>query len=88
MGSRENLHLIERYTRVAPDLLMYRVTIDDPTVFARQWTVELPLTKLDDTKNPIYEAACHEGNHAMVSILAGARALEKAQAARALKKRQ
>jgi hypothetical protein len=74
--------LTERYTRVAPDLLMYRVTIDDPTVFARSWTIELPLTKIDDRANPIYEAACHEGNHAMVGILAGARALEKEQAGR------
>jgi hypothetical protein len=79
-GSREKLHLIERYTRTGPDLLMYRVTIDDPSAFASQWTIELPLTRIDDKANSIYEAACHEGNHAMVGILAGARALEKEQA--------
>jgi len=81
-GSRQNLHLIERYTRVAPDMIIYRVTIDDPTVFTRSWTIELPLTKSDDKANSIFEAACHEGNYAMTSILAGARALEREQAAK------
>jgi hypothetical protein len=81
-GSRQNLHLIERYTRVAPDMIIYRVTIDDPTVFTRSWTIELPLTKSDDKANAIFEAACHEGNYSMTSILAGARAQEREQAAK------
>jgi hypothetical protein len=81
-GSAENLHLIERYTRAGADLLMYRVTIDDPTTFTRPWTIELPLTKLDEKANQIYESACHEGNYALTSILAGARAQEKAAGAK------
>jgi hypothetical protein len=76
-GSRDNLHLVERYTRVAPDMILYRVTIEDPTVFTAPWTFELPLTKADEKANQIFEAACHEGNYAMTTILAGARALEK-----------
>jgi len=76
-GSREGLHLVERYTRTAPDLLTYRVTIEDPAAFTRPWTVELPLTRSDDKANTIFESACHEGNHSMVGILAGARALEQ-----------
>ena len=76
-GSRDGLHLVERYTRTAPDVLMYRVTIDDPSVFSRLWTVEIPLLRADDKANHIYEAACHEGNQSMVGILAGARALER-----------
>lgn len=76
-GSRSGLHLIERYTREGPDLMMYRVTVEDPAVFTAAWTFELPLSKANDKANQIFEAACHEGNYAMTSILAGARLLEK-----------
>lgn len=76
-GSRDRLHLVERYTRVARDLIMYRATIDDPTTFTKPWTFELPLTKGDDKENRIFEAACHEGNYALTGILAGARVKER-----------
>jgi len=76
-GSRENLELVERFTRAGPDLLIYRVTVTDPTTFSRPWTIELPLTKLSEKENKIYESACNEGNYAMVGILAGARARER-----------
>jgi hypothetical protein len=79
-GAGENLHLTERYTRTGPDLLVYRITVEDPTTFTRPWTIELPLTKLDEKANQIYESACHEGNYALTSILAGARALEREKA--------
>lgn len=61
MGSRDNLHLLERFRRVGPDLLMYHATIDVPTVFTRPWTIEVPLTKRDDKANQIFESACYEG---------------------------
>ena len=73
-GSDENLHLIERFTRVGADMLMYQFTIDDPTAFTRPWTVAIPMTRTDDQ---IYEYACHEGNYAMGGMLRGARAQEK-----------
>ena len=79
-GSQGNLHLVERFTRVAPDLVMYEVTIEDPTVWTAPWTVEIPVTEVDNERNQIFEAACHEGNYAMTSILAGARAQEAASA--------
>ena len=76
-GASENLHLVERYTRAAADLVMYEVTVEDPTVWGETTgTAEIPLTIADNKANQIYEAACHEGNYAMVSILAGARNLE------------
>jgi hypothetical protein len=78
-GSRENLHLIERYTRVGPDSVTYRATIEDPSTFTKSWTFELPLSKADEKKNQIFEAACHEGNYALTTILAGARANDKTQ---------
>jgi hypothetical protein len=79
-GADENLHVVERITRVSPDAMLYKFTIDDPTAFTKPWTGELPLTA---APGPIYEYACHEGNYAIVDILAGARADEKkAEAAR------
>ncbi|HWW87246.1 MAG TPA: hypothetical protein VNZ26_26795 [Vicinamibacterales bacterium] len=70
-GSDENLHLIERFTRLDADTLMYEFTIDDPSAFTKPWTVALPMTRMDE---PIYEYACHEGNYALGNILKGARA--------------
>ena len=80
-GSRENLHLTERFTRAGPDLLMYNITVEDPTVWTKPWTMEVPLTKADNKENLIFEAACHEGNYALTSILAGARLQEQKAAA-------
>jgi hypothetical protein len=73
-GSDGNLHLIERFTRIDPDTILYRFTVDDPTAFTKPWTGEAPMTK---TPGPLYEYACHEGNYAMTNILSGARAEEK-----------
>ena len=81
-GSGRDLHVIERFTRVDPDTIIYRFTVDDPTTWTRSWTAELPMTKI---KGPIYEFACHEGNYDMVNNLTAARAQEKA-AAEAAKK--
>jgi hypothetical protein len=80
-GSKENLHLVERFTRTSGDELIYRVTISDPTAFTAPWTIEVPYTLSDGRKNQVFESSCHEGNYAMVAILAGARALEKEKAA-------
>ena len=76
-GSGEQLHLVERFTPVAADLIMYEATVDDPQAWTRPWTIELPLQRIDNQENQIFEAACHEGNYAMTSILAGARVLER-----------
>ena len=70
-----NLHLTERFTRVEPGVLMYEATIDDPTVWTRPWTYQVPMTFNDQ---PLYEYACHEGNYGLENILAGARAEEAA----------
>jgi hypothetical protein len=76
-GTSEDLRLTERFTRAAADLLLYRVTIDDPRSFTRSWTFEAPLTLMDNKENLIFESACYEGNYALTSMLAGARALER-----------
>ncbi len=72
-GSSENLHVIERFRRVDASTILYRATIDDPSTFSKQWTMEYPFLA---TAGPVYEYACHEGNYAMPDILGGARKLE------------
>jgi hypothetical protein len=70
-GSDEHLHLIERFTRLGPDTIEYRFTMDDPSIWTRPWTASVPLTRVD---GPMYEYACHEGNARSVEgILRGAR---------------
>ena len=74
-GSGKTLHLVERFTRVDQETLLYQVTIEDPTTFTAPWTFVLPAAK---NVSPIYEYACHEGNYGMVNLLAGARAQDAA----------
>jgi hypothetical protein len=81
-GSHENLHLVERWTRVDADTITYSVTIDDPTRWTSSWTVEQQLKKQSDAANQIYpEPRCHEGNQGLPALLRGARAMEQAFAA-------
>ena len=73
-GASDNMHLVERFTRVGPEELEYEITITDPTVWTRPWTAMAPLTKSEDA---VYEYACHEGNIGMAGILSGTRAEER-----------
>jgi hypothetical protein len=76
-GSSENVTMTERFTAISPDVVFWRVTFDDPTVWTRPWTFEMPLTKVDRTQQ-VHEYACHEGNLAMRNILSAQRAAEAA----------
>jgi hypothetical protein len=78
-GSRENLHLIERWTRTSPTSLEYVVTIEDPTVWTRAWTVKQEFAKQGDQANRIYyEPRCVEGNYGLPGLLRGARMEDRA----------
>ncbi len=80
--ARENLHLVERWTRTGPNTLEYIVTIDDPTTWTKPWTVKQELVKQSDHDNRVYaEPRCHEGNSAMIGLLAGERRIERDYAA-------
>jgi hypothetical protein len=82
MGSRENRHLIERWTRTGPDTIEYVVTIEDPTTWTKPWTVKQEFSRQSDQENRIYyEPRCHEGNFGMPALLAGGRTADKAFAA-------
>src|SRR2546430_2664996 len=78
-GSGENLHVIERFTRLDDKTLLYRFTVEDPTTWERPWTGEYPWSASDE---PLYEYACHEGNYALTNVLRGARVADADQKAR------
>ena len=81
-GSRENLHLVERWTRRDAGTLDYLVTMDDPTTWTQPWTVALELSQQSNEANRVYkEPRCHEGNYGLPGLLAGARVEERAFAA-------
>ncbi len=73
-GSSAALRVVERFTRVSADRILYHFTVDDPTTWTRPWSAELPMMKTGDRQ---YEYACHEGNYGMVNTLRGARAADK-----------
>jgi hypothetical protein len=73
-GSRENLHLVERWRRTSPGTLEYTATIEDPTVWTRPWTVKQEFARQSDQDNRIYyEPRCVEGNYAFPSMMKAAR---------------
>jgi hypothetical protein len=73
-GSRENLHLIERWTRTGPTTLEYVVTIEDPAIWTRPWTVTQEFTKQNEQENRIYyEPRCNEGNMGFPAVMKAAR---------------
>lgn len=69
------LRLVERFTRTDANTIDYRVTIEDPNIFTKPWTVTIPLTR--DDSYQIFEYACHEGNRAIENVLSIARNAEK-----------
>ena len=78
----QNMKVIERFTRTAPDVLLYQFTVNAPDIYIKPWSGEIDMHAL---KDPMVEYACIEGDQAMQLILQGARADEKAAAAGAKK---
>ena len=74
-STSQNMKLVERFTRVDADTLLYQFTVTDPETWEGSWTAEVPMQRND---LPIYEFACHEGNYGLYNILAGDRAKEAA----------
>jgi hypothetical protein len=77
-GSRENLHVIERWTRTGPRTLDYEVIVEDPTVWVQPWTVKEEFTRQSDEANRLYtEPRCVEGNYGLPGIIHGRRMEER-----------
>src|SRR5258706_763973 len=77
-GSGDQLHVVERFTRVDAKSILYRFTVEDPTTWDRSWTGEYPWRATDEK---LYEYACHEGNYSLGGMLRGARQKEADDAA-------
>ena len=71
--SSEALHVVERFTRVDADTILYEFTVDDPTSWTSPWSAEIPMVK---TEGPLFEYACHEGNYDVRHLLEIYRNLE------------
>src|SRR5580700_9619610 len=76
-GSTENLHVVERLTRLDANSLLYRFTVEDPNTWDRPWTGEMAWPA---TTQPMYEYACQEGNYALGDVMRGARKQEAEEA--------
>ena len=70
----KDLKVIERFTRVDQETILYEFTIDDPTTYTEPWGGEIPMKALH---GQLYEYACHEGNYSLAGILSGARYQER-----------
>jgi hypothetical protein len=78
-GSRENLHLVERWTRTGSNTIDYQVTIEDPTVWSQAWTAKQEFTQQNGKENRIYyEPRCVEGNYGLPGLMRGVRTDERA----------
>ena len=73
LSSGENLSLVERFTLMDSDSLMYEYTVRDPSIWTRAWTAQHPMQRNPDL---MFEFACHEGNYGMHGIMAGSRVQE------------
>ncbi len=73
-GTTPGRHLVERFTRVDAETLLYAFTVDDPATWTAPWSAEVPMRRND---LPLFEYACHEGNYSLEGILSGTRADER-----------
>jgi len=55
----EDLHVVERYTPMGPDHLLYEATIEDPNVFTQPWTISMPLYRRQEGNSELLEYQCH-----------------------------
>jgi hypothetical protein len=74
----QNLHVTERLTRADEDTILYQFTVEDPGMWMKPWSGEVPIKKISGS---IYEYACHEGNYGLANTLRGARVAEAEAAA-------
>jgi hypothetical protein len=65
----------ERIRRVDPEMIEYRITIDDPVTYTAPFTARIMWTTQPD--DAVYEYSCHEGNYAVGGGLAGEREFER-----------
>lgn len=72
-GATNTMRVTERFTRIDENTLDYDFTVEDPQTWDVSWSAKVPMRRTD---MPLYEYACHEGNHGLAGILAGWRRYE------------
>jgi hypothetical protein len=70
----QNLHVVERLTRVDDQTILYQFTVEDPGMWTKPWSGELPISRI---QGQLYEYACHEANYGLANTLRGARVAEE-----------
>jgi hypothetical protein len=75
---RGDARMVERFTLIAQDELLYQFTVEDPSTFERPWLAEYSMRRSGQRQ---FEYACHEGNQAVANILQGSRVQERRAAA-------
>lgn len=70
----QNLHVVERLTRVDSETILYQFTVEDPGMWTKPWSGEVPISKI---QGQLYEYACHEANYGLANTLRGARVAEE-----------
>lgn len=78
----QNVHVVERLTRVDQDTILYQFTVEDPGMWTKPWSGEMPISKMG---GDLYEYACHEANYGLANTLRGARVAEEEAAKRVTK---
>ena len=73
-GAGTNLRVTERYTRIGPDRIDFKVTFEDETQWTQPWTAAYSMRS---GEGELYEYACHEGNYGLRNILENARDEER-----------
>ena len=73
-GSTDGLRLIERFTMADAKTLKYEFTVSDPTTWARPWSMEAPIPRIEP---PLYEFACHEQNYGLINWATGMRVRDR-----------
>jgi hypothetical protein len=65
-GWDRNMHVVERFSLLDANTILYRFEVDDPTAYTKPWKGELSMRRVS---TPPFEYACHEGNRDLLNIL-------------------
>ena len=72
----KNSKVIERFTRLSDNELLYQYTVEDPAIYTAPWQAEYSLYRTDQR---MFESSCHEGNYSLANVLKGGRAVDRRQ---------
>ena len=75
--SSADMKVIERFSRMSEDAVLYEFRVEDPSTYTEPWGGQIPMMAMPDQ---IYEYACQEGNYALAAVLSGARYQERMEA--------